>query len=116
MTTTSDVTPVRSYGCTMGCGNPFDVIVVMVSDGTTEFVCIPCFVKLASDMVAAITDGDAPDVKEAMAWASDNQVDTTPGPKAKRGKHNAPATNDDPDLLDAYEDVITTEDLPEEFR
>lgn len=107
---------VRSYGCTFGCGNPYDVIVIMVSDGTTEFVCIPCFVKLASDMVAAITDGDDPNVKAAMEWASANPSESAPGPTGKRGKHNAPATNDDPDLLDAFDDVITVDDLPEEFR
>lgn len=107
---------VRSYGCTFGCGNPYDVIVIMVSDGTTEFVCIPCFVKLASDMVAAIVDGDDPNVKAAMEWASANPSESAPGPTGKRGKHNAPATNDDPDLLDAFDDVITVDDLPEEFR
>lgn len=116
MTATSDVVPMRSYGCTLGCGNPYDVIVIMVSDGTTEFVCIPCFVKLASDMVAAITDSEDPNVKAAMEWASANPAESAPGPTGKRGKHNAPATNDDPDLLDAYEDIITVDDLPEEFR
>lgn len=116
MTTTSDSAPMRSYGCTMGCGNPFDVIVTMVSDGTSELVCIPCFVKLASEMIAAITEPDNPNVAEAMAWASGNPIDSTPGPTGKRGKHNAPATSEDPDLLDAYEDVITADELPEEFQ
>lgn len=116
MTEPSDDTSMRSYGCTFGCGNPYDVIVVMVSDGTTEFLCIPCFVKMASDMVAAITDADDPTVKAAMEWASSNPVENTPGPRGKRGRHNAPATNNDPDLMEAFDDVITVDDLPEEFR
>ena len=106
----------RSYGCTFGCGNPYDIIVISIADGTTEFVCIPCFVKLASDMITAITESDNPTVREAMeSWVA-GTPDMAPGPGAKRGKRNAPATSDDPDLLDAYDDVITVDELPEEFR
>lgn len=106
----------RSYGCSYGCGNPYDVIIVMVADGTTEFLCMPCFIKLAGDTLAAITDSDDENVKAAMTWAASNPVDITPGPRGKSRGHNAPATNTDPDLIDAFEDVITVDELPEAFR
>lgn len=116
MTDSVQASPVRSYGCTFGCGNPFDVVVVMVSDGTTEFLCVPCFVRMASDMVAAITDADDPNVKAAMEWAAANPADIAPGPAGNKRGRNAPATADDPDLIEAFEDVITYDDLPDEFK
>jgi hypothetical protein len=116
MTETSDVTPMRSYGCTFGCGNAYDVIVIMVADGTTEFLCFPCYVKLASDLVEAMTNPDAPNVQEAVKWASANPSEIAPGPNGKARGKNAPATTDDPDLIEAFDDVITVDDLPPEFR
>lgn len=109
-------TPHRSYGCSFGCGNPYDFIFVSVSDGTTEFLCLPCMVRLATDMVAAVTEPDNPTLLQALAGAG--HVDSAPmanGGVKRRGK-NAPVTADDDDLLSAYEDVITEDELPEAFR
>jgi hypothetical protein len=108
--------PERSYGCTFGCGNPYDYVLIDVRSGTTEFVCLPCFLRLAHDILGAVVD---PDPAEVAKWLHtiqpfDNAPVTGGGPKP-RG-HNAPATNDDPELFDAYEDVITEEELPEDFR
>jgi hypothetical protein len=108
--------PTRSYGCSFGCGNPYDFIFVSVVDGTTEFLCLPCMVRLASDMVAAVTEPDNPSLLAALAGAG--QVDTAPmsnGNVKRRGK-NAPVNTDDDDLISAYEDVITEDELPDAFR
>lgn len=109
-------TPSRSYGCSFGCGNPYDFVFVSVVDGTTEFLCLPCMVRLASDMVAAVTEPDNSMLQKALAGAG--AIDVAPmanGGVKRRGK-NAPVTTDDDDLLSAYEDVITEDELPEAFR
>lgn len=106
----------RSYGCTFGCGNPFDVVVIMVGDSTTEFLCIPCWVKMAADVLEAMNNADNPVVKAAMEYAAANPLESTPGPTGKSRGHNAPATETDPDLIETFNDVITADELPEEFR
>lgn len=106
----------RSYGCTFGCGNPYDFILVSVRDGTTEFLCVPCMIRLASDMVEAITNPDSPAVAEAMANAGIFEQPPMPAHVVKGKGHNAPATNLDPDLFDSYDSVITEDELPEAFR
>lgn len=108
--------PARSYGCTYGCGNPYDVIVISIADGTTEFLDMGCFVKLAADVVTAIVNADSVNVDAKVRKAG--TVDQVPmnGPGVKARGHNAPATTDDPDLFAAFDAVITADDLPEEFR
>lgn len=106
----------RSYGCTYACGNPYDVIIVMVNDATTEFLCIPCFIRTASDMLAAITEPDNATVKAAMQGAPPADIVPMTGPAPKRRGKNAPATTDDDDLISAYESVMTEDELPPEFR
>lgn len=110
------VSPARSYGCTFGCGNPYDYIVVNVQDGSTDFLCLPCFVRLATDMVAAVTDPDDPKVKAAMAEAEALAIAPMAVPFIPPRGRNAPATTDDDDLIEAYSGVITVDELPEEFK
>jgi hypothetical protein len=116
MTPDTSSMPERSYGCTFGCGNPYDFILVTVSDGTTEFVCLPCFIKLATDMLSAVMEADNPNVQAAVQWASANGADSAPGPGGRSRGRNAPATADDPDVFAAYDGVISVDDLPDEFR
>ncbi|HEV2172924.1 MAG TPA: hypothetical protein VGR71_05125 [Nitrospira sp.] len=106
----------RSYGCTFACGNPYDYIFIDVRSGTTEFLCLPDFVRLASDIVNAVTDVDP--ATEAAWLKSMSPLAQTPmsGNGAKRGRKNAPATNDDPDLFEAFDSRIEVEDLPDEFK
>jgi hypothetical protein len=106
----------RTYGCTFGCGNPYDFILIDVRTGTTEFLCLPDFARLAADMVAAVTDGGNPDVLAAMAYASSDPITSTPGPRGRGRGKNAPATNVDPDLFGKFDTVITVDELPPEFR
>lgn len=116
MTTESNEAQPRSYGCTFGCGNPYDVIVTMISDASTDLLCIPCFIKVAHDMLQAMTEHDNPQVQAALAYAAANPLTQVPGPSGRKGRKNAPATSNDLDILDAYDGVIDTEDLSDEFR
>jgi hypothetical protein len=112
----SDVAVVRSYGCSFGCGNPYDYVFVNVSDGTTEFLCLPCFVRLASDLLEAVTEPDSKRVRDAVKAMG--TLDTAPmqnNTTRKRGR-NAPADTEDPDLIMAFDSVITEDELPDEFR
>lgn len=106
----------RSYGCSWGCGNPFDYVVVSVADSSTELLCLPCFVRLATDLVAAVTDPAAAKVRAALEAEGYANLDMTPGPRGKPRGHNAPANTDDPDLITAYDDLVTVDELPEEFK
>lgn len=108
--------PERSYGCTFACGNPYDFIFISARDGTTEFLCLPCFVRFASDIVKTVTE---PDPEQVAKWLHTiSPLDPAPmkGSGAKPRGKNAPATADDPDLFAAFDDVITVDELPEEFR
>jgi len=106
----------RSYGCSFGCGNPYDYIVISCADGSTEFLCLPDYVRLAMDMVAAVTEPDNPMVQAAVLGAG--QIEQVPHthhkPKA-RGK-NAPVTMPDDDTIEEFDGVITVDELPDEFR
>ena len=114
--TEQSATQERSYGCTFGCGNPYDYILVDVQSGETLFLCVPCYVKTAADMIAAITDPDNPDVQAAMREAATGEQAPVTGTRVRRRGHNAPATADDPDLITAYDDRITVDELPDEFK
>jgi hypothetical protein len=108
--------PERSYGCTFGCGNPYDFILISVRDGTTEFLCLPDMVRLATDMVEAVTNPDGDQVAKWNATVDNYVAAPMSGNGVKKGRRNAPATNDDPDLFESFDSVITTEELPEAFQ
>jgi hypothetical protein len=106
----------RSYGCTFGCGNPYDIIVISVADSTTEFLCIPCYVRMASDLVEVITNPDSEAARTVSSAAG--AYDTAPmhSPPVRRRGHHAPATASDPDILAAFDSVVTADELSDEFR
>jgi hypothetical protein len=112
----SDVPNMRSYGCTFGCGNPYDYVIVSVADNSVEMLCVPCYVRLAADMIAAITEPSDPGVMEALRAIGMDNAETVPGPSGNPRGHNAPVGADDPAVFEAFNDVITVEDLPDEFR
>jgi hypothetical protein len=116
MTQVSPKVPERNYGCTFGCGNPYDFVFISVRDGTTEFLCLPCMVRLAVQMVESVQTPDSPIVQDALRDfpVADLTADSTTIAKP-RGKH-APATTDDDDLIEAFSGVITEDELPDEFR
>jgi hypothetical protein len=106
----------RSYGCTFACGNPYDYVFISVRDGTTEFLCLPCFVRLASDMVAAVTEPDPEQTAKWLKTISPLAQAPMKSNGVKRGRKNAPATSDDPELFDAFDSRIDASELPAEFR
>lgn len=104
-------TPARSYGCSLGCGNPFDFIVVGVQDGEAQMLCVPCFVRTAMDMVAAIVNPDDPDVAQRIAEAGTvEQVPMTGRQVAKRG-HEAPVDTVDPDAIERFESFVLSDEV-----
>lgn len=116
MTTESSVAPERSYGCTFGCGNPYDYVMIDVRSGTTEFLCLPDLIRLASDLVAAVTESPDETMQAALAYAQANPENAAPGPNGRRRGRNAPATNESSEIFAAYDATITTEDLSDEFK
>jgi hypothetical protein len=108
--------PERSYGCTYGCGAPYDYVLIDILSGETEFLDIRCFLQLAAEMLEAVVNPNSAKIKEAMAeFPPQDQTPMRDGGAKSRG-HNAPATNEDPDLLAAYDSVITADELPDEFK
>jgi hypothetical protein len=106
----------RSYGCSYGCGNPYDYVIVSVADGTTEFLCIPCFLRLAENIIEAVINPANPEVIAAVAAVgTPEQAPMRNNTVRGRGK-NAPVTSEDDDLIAAFDSVITVDQLPEEFR
>lgn len=102
--------PERSYGCSWGCGNPYDYVIINVADGTTEFLCLVCLLKLCQEMIGAVLNPDDPDVKAAMAeYASLERAPMTSGKVRKRGR-NAPADIDDDDLIQAFDSRVTDDE------
>ena len=106
----------RAYGCSYGCGNPYDMIVVSIADSTTEFLCMPCFVKLATDIITAMTDPENEAVQKMLAAAGEVMTAPMKGGGVKPRGRNAPAGTEDQDLIDAFDSVVTVEELGPEFR
>lgn len=108
--------PARSYGCSNGDGNPYDFIVLTVqSDEKPDFLCAPCFIGLAADMLKAITEPDDPNVQAAMAEFGNPDLAPMSGRPVRAG-HEAPADTADEDLIEAYDGVVLADELPDEFR
>jgi hypothetical protein len=84
--------------------------------GETLFLCVPCFISQAVNMVEAFTNPESEDSRRAMEHAIATAGDHAPGPTGRKRGHNAPAASDDTGLFEAYDAVITTEELPPEFR
>lgn len=116
MAESETVQPERSYGCTFGCGNPYDYVVISVADGSTEFLCLPCYVRLATDLVEAVTNPEGQKVIDALRESGTVEQAPMSGSKPKSRGRNAPVTNDDPDIFEEFDGVVTEDELPDEFR
>jgi hypothetical protein len=102
--------PERAYGCSWGCGNPYDYVIINVGDGTTEFLCLVCYLKLAQEIINAVVNPDDPDVKAALAeYNAIERAPMTSGRVRARGR-NAPADIDDDDLIEAFDSRITDDE------
>jgi hypothetical protein len=108
--------PGRSYGCTFGCGRPYDFILVTVQDSSTEFLCMVCLITLSRDMINALADQGSNEMLAALAYAADEGNGQVPGPTAKPGRRNAPVGTEDDDTLSAFDSIIEGSELSEEFQ
>lgn len=101
----------RSYGCSLACGNPYDFVVVLVQDGTTQMLCTPCFVRTAQDMLEAIINPDSTEVQRRIAEAGEvEQVPMYGRQPAKRG-HEAPVDTIDPDAIERFESFVLDDEV-----
>lgn len=105
--------PERSYGCSMGCGAPFDIVIISVQDASTLMLCIPCHLRLAMQLMESFVDGDSDQVQRMISEAG-AAGDAAPfdGNVRRRG-HNAPVNSDDAGLIEAYDDLLTAEEVAE---
>lgn len=108
--------PPRSYGCSFGCGNPYDYIIIAVQDSETQLLCMPCFMRLARDMLAAALDANDPGVLAAISYLNSQDDEHVPGPEGAPRGRNAPANSEDRDLFEAYDGRLTFDELPDEFK
>lgn len=110
MSDTTGVEP-RSYGCSLACGNPYDFVVVLVQDGTTQMLCTPCFVQTAADMLSAIVNPDDPEIQRRMSDVGPvEQVPMAGRQVAKRG-HEAPADSFDPDAIETFAGYVLDDEV-----
>lgn len=108
--------PPMSYGCQYACGNPYHVILINVLGGDTLFLCMPHFVSTATDIVKAMTEGISPEVEAERQAMNADAVDGGEHTRARRGRHNAPSGEEDPDAVAAFDGIIYEDELPDEFR
>ena len=105
--------PKRSYGCSNGDGNPYDFVVVTITDASTLFLCASCFIQTAQAMLMAMVEPENPEVQRIMAEAGEiDQVPMNGRQVAKRG-HEAPAEVDDPDAIDAFDSYVLDDEVAE---
>lgn len=106
----------RSYGCSYGCGNPFDFMVVSNKDLSTLALCTPCFIQTAAQMLEAMTNPENSEVVRMLREAGD--VDQVPFEDEEfEGKtRHAPVELDDPDAIAAFEGEVPYDELPDEFK
>lgn len=103
----------RSYGCSNGCGNPYDVILINIKDLSSDALCMPCFVHVATGVIEAMTNAGSPEVQAALAYAASVQGEQVPGPSGRPGRRNAPANSQDASMFEAYDTTVEWDGNPE---
>lgn len=58
------------HACQEGCGRPYDVITILIVDGSTLFHCLPCSQQFAYQLMRAMVEPDSADVQEVVDGAS----------------------------------------------
>lgn len=112
MAETPDV-PARSYGCTYGCGNPYDYVLIDVQGSEVLLLCVPCYIRTAMDMVTAVMEKGDPEVERRIAeGAVTDQTPMNGRQVAKRG-HEAPGDVDDPDAIETFESYVLEDEAAE---
>lgn len=108
--------PQMSYGCQFADGNPYHVILVNVMDGSTLFVCMPCFVRVSTEIVDAMTGNLSAEVEAERQAMNAEQVSEPENLRARKGRHNAPAGAEDPDLVEHFDGIVYADELDERFQ
>lgn len=106
----------RSYGCQFGCGNPMDVILTQIMDNSTLIVCLPCFVRVAIEIVDAMTGDVSPEVEASRQELNAMEQAPQTGARARRGRHNAPVGTTSDDLIEAYDSAVTVDELDDSLN
>lgn len=106
----------RSYGCSYGCGNPYDFVVTTISDMSSLALCAVCFMRTAHDMMTAVMDPNNPEVQKRVAEAQLDNVVQFDAEHLKRRGHNAPVDASSQDAIDAFDGYVMEDELPDEFR
>jgi hypothetical protein len=110
-----DITPdgelPSKYKCDFGCGNAVEFVMTMLEDNTTQKLCIPCFVGVATDIIVAMTEPDNPAVTQAVESYAEREEE----PVGTRGRNaiKTDGVNAMPDfsMFEPYEPDV--EDAPE---
>ena len=89
---------------------------ISVATAHTEMLCLPCFITTSLDVVKAVTEPDDETVQAAMAEMPPPEQAPMTSPVTRKRGHHAPAEVEDPDLLAAFDGVITEDELPNAFR
>lgn len=108
--------PLMSYGCQYVCGNAYHVILINVMDGETLFLCMPHAVSTFADIVKAMTEGISPEVEAERQRMNAEAMEGTEYTTAKRGRHNAPSGEEDPDVVAAFDGIVYEDELDERFQ
>jgi hypothetical protein len=90
-------------------------VIISIADSTTELLCLPCYLKLASEILEAVVNPDNPDVMQAIKDAGEVEQARMNGQGPRKRGKNAPANTEDLDLIEAFDSAITVDELPEEF-
>lgn len=105
------VTEPRSYGCSYGCGNPYDFVVVTVSDMSSLALCAICFMRTATDMMQAVIDADNPEVQRRIAEAQITDSVPFDDEDLRTRGHNAPVDAASEDAIAAFDGYILPDEL-----
>ena len=58
-----------THACTWACGRKYDIVVTQVIAASTLFLCLPCFMSFAHNVMQAMVDADNADVRDVTASA-----------------------------------------------
>ncbi len=65
--TTPVTTVVRGVACSFGCGNDSNFVLVDIGSSDTSFLCVPCFLHVATNMAEAMLNPGNALVQQAIA-------------------------------------------------
>lgn len=110
------VEPKRSYGCSFGCGRPFDYVLANVEDSEVLFLDVVCFLRLVKDMVDAMVDPEDGAIAYKLAKAGSVEHVPDNSDSVKPSGHNAPIGIGNDDAIEEYDGYVLEDELSDEFK